>query len=201
MCMHVLAHMGAGFTKAYRGKQRRAQNSLHSAPVPDKHTFTAQHCSSCSLLDPADTLHLEGLGMSAPLPEMLVVTRVVITLQHILKTSVARKLGANPAGEGKRQTVTLQRHQHGDWAKKPTLQTHSSLPSVSGMCLSLSTTVPFIMLFPLPGTPFQPFFVWPSCIYPLGLSSIITPSGWSELFFNLGHSPLLYLWNTHVIRN
>lgn len=33
-----------------------------------------------SLLDPADTLHLEGLGMRAPLPEMLVVAQVVITL-------------------------------------------------------------------------------------------------------------------------
>lgn len=104
--------------------EESACNSLHGSSVPDKHMFTTQLGSPCSLLDPADTLHLEGLGMSAPLPEMLVVARVVVALQHILKTSVARKLGANPAGEGKRQTVTLERHQHG--TKGPILQTHSS---------------------------------------------------------------------------
>lgn len=41
--------------------------------------------------------------MGAPLPEVLVVTRVVITLQYILKTSVAGKLGTNPPGKQKRR--------------------------------------------------------------------------------------------------
>lgn len=59
-------------------------------------------CAWRSLLDPAHTLHLEGVGVGAPLPEVLVVTRVVITLQYVLKTSVARKLGTNPPGKQKR---------------------------------------------------------------------------------------------------
>ena len=55
------------------GAEERACNSLQSASVPDKHTFTAQRWPACSLLDPPDALHLEGLGVRAPLPEMLVV--------------------------------------------------------------------------------------------------------------------------------
>lgn len=53
--------------------EERAWNSLQSSSVPDKHMFTAQRWTPCSLLDPSDALHLEGLGMRAPLPEMLVV--------------------------------------------------------------------------------------------------------------------------------
>lgn len=115
LTVHGLAHMGAGFTRVMGKAEERVPNSFHSSSVPDKHMFTAQRWSPCSLLDSSDALHLEGLGMRAPLPEMLVVAWVVITLQHILKTSVARKLGANPAGKGKRQMVILERHEHGEW--------------------------------------------------------------------------------------
>lgn len=111
--MPGLARTGLG-SQCSRGEaEERAHDSLLSSSVPDKHT-SAPQLAPRSLLDPADTLHLEGLGVRAPLPEMLVVTRVVVTLQHILKTAVARKLGTNPPGEEKGQTVTLERRRHND---------------------------------------------------------------------------------------
>ena len=81
--------------------EERAGGSARGSSVPDQHASPAQRRPLCSLLDPSDALHLEGLGVRAPLPEVLVVARVVVTLQHVLKTSIARKLGADPAGKGK----------------------------------------------------------------------------------------------------
>lgn len=99
-----LARMGSVFTWVTGGGRGEGTQQLRSSSAPDGHPCAPQPWLSRSLLDPADTLHLEGLGMRAPLPEMLVVPRVVVTLQHILKTSVSRELAANPAVGGKSRT-------------------------------------------------------------------------------------------------
>lgn len=87
------------------GLQGEAEGESRPQPPERLHCRQARMRSSvprpCSLLDPADALHLEGLGVRAPLPEMLVVTGMVIAFQHILKSTVARKLGANPTEKEK----------------------------------------------------------------------------------------------------
>lgn len=78
--MHGLVHMGAGFTRGHRGWGQRKEQVTASrllwsrqAQVPLLRVGGAGGDAGCSLLDPADTLHLGGLGMRAPLSEMLVV--------------------------------------------------------------------------------------------------------------------------------
>lgn len=81
----------------HKGSQNQEQP--HPPASHSVITQAPQVACACSLLDPAHTLHLEGVSMGAPLSEVLIVTRVVITLQYVLKTSVARKLGTNPPGK------------------------------------------------------------------------------------------------------
>ena len=99
--MRGLAHRANGCIRVTGQAEERAGSSVRGSSVPDKHTSPARRRPLGSLLDPSDALYLEGLGVRAPLPEVLIVARVVVTLQHVLKTSVARKLGANPAAKGK----------------------------------------------------------------------------------------------------
>lgn len=148
LTVHELAHMGAGLTRGTGGGRGEGTEGPPQLLHPDKHALAPQRRSPpCSLLDPADALHLEGLGVRAPLSEMLVVARVVITLQHILKASVAGKLGANPAGKGKRQTVTLERHQRGKHTGDPgTRYRHISALLASLQCLECALLPPLLGL-------------------------------------------------------
>lgn len=108
-----------------------------------------------SLLDSAHTLHLEGLGVRSPLSEVLVVTGVVIALQHVLKTSVAGKLGAHPAGKGKRQSYPAEAPAHP--LGQPSHPSPSPLPGACRPCTRLQGFG--ACSFRL-GTPFWPVFAW-----------------------------------------
>ena len=73
LTVHGLAHRVNGCIRVPGQEEERAVNSVRGSSVPDKHTSPAQRRPLGSLLDPSDALHLEGLGVRAPLPEVLIV--------------------------------------------------------------------------------------------------------------------------------
>ena len=162
--MRGLAHRANGCIRVTGQAEERAGSSVRGSSVPDKHTSPARRRPLGSLLDPSDALYLEGLGVRAPLPEVLIVARVVVTLQHVLKTSVARKLGANPAATGKEAGRYLSggtsMATKAETQGEPRLRAHSTTPRSCPERALLCP--PPITRFRLPATPFGPFFAWSS---------------------------------------
>lgn len=122
--------------RAGRTERKRFSFGPWAAGVPSRR-------AEALLLDAADRLDLERLGVGAPLSPVLVVATVVVSLQDVLVATVAWVLVANPPAAGQDQErrsrpgacFTLQLETDLPWALPVTKRirnTHTHTPRTNG---------------------------------------------------------------------
>lgn len=127
---------------------------------------------------------------------------MVITLQHVLETTVAGKLGANPAGEGKRQTITLERHQQGgQTGDKGTHDIYTFRPPWPSFSARNVPCSPHYWAFDHAVPSAKNTIPAVLCLAPDQAGFMLWVSAGSEdLLSKSGHSPLLVLCSSRIIR-